>query len=143
MLLYLFSEQEFFKQGFQKREGKLDMDVPLNGCQEYRQKCFALYKRLRYPDPKYISNPAIKEIPKELYKKFTQNGYLPLTKNWYFNEVYSDSFSDEKTKKVAVDVANFNMYRKKVRNWEPLGYEDKYILYICILVYFNFSLLLC
>ena len=27
-----------------------------NGCQEYRQKCFALYKALRYPNIKYLFN---------------------------------------------------------------------------------------
>jgi len=99
----------------------LENNVP---CQAYRKQCFSLYKKLRYPDEKYKFNPPVKEIPKELYENFTQHGYMPLTKYWYFNDAYSDSFSTDKAKKTPVDVANFNMYREKVKNWQPLGYED-------------------
>jgi hypothetical protein len=93
-------------------------------CQAYRQSCLDLYKRLRFPDPKYKFSPAAKDIPVELYENFTQHGFMPVTKYWYFNEVYADSFSEDKSKSTAVDVASFEAYREKVRNWKPLGYED-------------------
>ena len=56
------------------------IDRPSLGCQEYRNKCFALYKALRYPNTKYLFNPPVKEIPEELIANFTQNGFMPLGK---------------------------------------------------------------
>ena len=51
-----------------------------NRCQEYRQKCFALYKALRNPNIKYSFNPPARAIPKELLANFTQNGFMLLGK---------------------------------------------------------------
>ena len=123
-LIFLFSHGLDERARIVKLENAIQTMATNGQCEVYRKQCLSLYKKLRYPDEKYKFNPPVKEIPKELYDNFTQHGYMPLTKHWYFNDAYSDSFSTDKTKKTAVDVANFNMYREKVKKWQPLGYED-------------------
>ena len=72
-----------------------------------------LFKNLRYPDKKSVFRPALKEIPKDLYDAFTMNGYMPLTKTWYFNEVFGDADSNNTNAKAPVDRQSFENYRKK------------------------------
>ena len=95
-----------------------------NNCEEYRRNCLNLFFKLRFPNENLVFRPAKKEIPKELYQQFTQYGDLPLTKYWYFNEVFNDADSEKRSKKDPVSVDQFNSYREKVRNWQPLGYEN-------------------
>jgi hypothetical protein len=38
--------------------------------------------------------------------------------------MFADADSDDKNVKKPVDISQFEMYRKKVRNREPLGYDD-------------------
>jgi len=129
MVIYLFwkkLDQSFQLIYFENVKKVVSSEIKNEACEAYRSKCFSLYKKLRYPDEKYKFSIPVKEIPKELYENFTQHGYMPVTKTWYFNDAYSDSFSTDKNKKSPVDIASFNSHREQVRKWQPLGpgYND-------------------
>jgi len=128
LVIYLFRKQVHQRnqiidfENYMKNEDSYEKNIET--CEAYRSKCFSLYKKLRYPDEKYKFSIPVQEIPQELYDNFTQHGYMPLTKKWYFNDAYSDSFSADKNKTNPVDIAIFDLYRDKVRKWQPLGYDD-------------------
>lgn len=100
-------------------------NINLTGnCAAYKKSCLDLFYKLRYPNKKMIFRPPLKEIPKELYNAFTANGDMPLTKLWYFNDMFNDAESSNKNKKVPVDKKMFDNNIEKVKNWKPLGYQD-------------------
>ncbi len=111
---------------FLEKELKEPMKFKKNNeaCENYRRNCFDLYRRLRNPDPKTVFKIPPEKIPEEFYAAFVQNGENPISKYDYFNNAYSDSNSDDKSKKLAVDINAFNSYREKVKKWQPLGYDD-------------------
>lgn len=104
-----------------KEVGKLS---PPADCEDYKQRCLSLYKKLRFPDPKTLFKLPPEQIPKELYDAFSQNGDSPLTKDWYIYEAYSDSSNNDKLKQKPVDIKQFNKDRGKVKNRQLLGYGD-------------------
>lgn len=91
----------------------------------YQQDCLDLYRYLRNPNPKLLIRPPPKKIPKVLYDEFTQNGQMPVKNILYFNEIYSDSFGSFKLFKRKIKNRQLDELREKVRNNDPLGYEDK------------------
>jgi len=95
-------------------------------CYNYKQECLTLFKKIRHPKNGTIFRPPLSEIPKELYDEFTQNGWMPITKYWYINEVYSDSNldSNKTSYKSIVSKSELNKWREKVRNKQPLSYYD-------------------
>ena len=124
---YYYTEDLFLKKEIKEllsNKSKSNQQENPKKCESYRKNCFDLYKRLRNPDPKTLFSPPAKEIPKELYDAFTQNGENPVSKYWYFNDAYSDSFSNDKSKKTPVNIEYFNQFREKVKKWQPLGYQD-------------------
>ena len=91
-------------------------------CSNYKRECDQLFKKLRYPNQSLIIRPPLKMPPADLMQRFTQNGDMPITKEWYINEVYSDSNSNNKTSQGIVTAADFNDWLEKVRNNQPLNY---------------------
>ena len=100
--------------------GSLFKETIVNrNCENYRQYCFSLYKKLRFPDKKLMFSPALKEIPKELFDAFTVNGDMKLTKNFYFNDVPIDAYSDDKKVKYPVNIKEFEDDRERAKKWLP------------------------
>jgi hypothetical protein len=93
-----------------------------NECTNYKRECNQLFKKLRYPNQSLIIRPPLKMPPPDLMKKFTQNGDMPITKEWYINEVYSDSNSNDKNSQATVTANEFSKWLNKVKNNEPLNY---------------------
>jgi len=94
-------------------------------CYNYKRECDQLFKKLRYPNQSLIMRPPPKMPPAELMNRFIQNGDMPITKEWYINEVYSDSNSNDKNKVAsAVTVAEFNEWLNKVKTNQPLNYGN-------------------
>ena len=63
--------------------------------------------------------------PSYLMSRFTQHGDMPITKQWYINEVYSDANSNDKNSQGnVVTAAEFNTWLNKVKNNEPLVYYN-------------------
>lgn len=93
----------------------------------YEPKCLRLFKRLRHPNTSLIFNPALKQPPENMLDEFTQHGEMPITKWFYFNDVYSDSKGDDDSaeKKRVITRKQIEDLLKMVRNNEPLGYDDK------------------
>ncbi|CAF1061434.1 unnamed protein product [Brachionus calyciflorus] len=92
----------------------------LIGSSLYKQKCVDLYIKERSPDPKLIVRPPLKEMPKDMANEFTMNGKMPNTKNWYFNEVYSDSASESKKVNQEITLLEFAKNVEKARNKQAM-----------------------
>ena len=91
----------------------------------YRAKCYDLLKKLRYPNQSLIMRPPPRMPPSYLLSRFTQHGDMPITKQWYINEVYSDSNSNDKNSRgKVVTAAEFDTWLNKVKNNEPLVYYN-------------------
>ncbi len=91
-------------------------------CINYRRKCNQLFTKLRYPNQSLIIRPPLKMPPKDLINRFTQNGDMPITKSYYFDEVYSDSNSNNKNIQENVTAFEFEELLKKLGNNEPVGW---------------------
>lgn len=105
---------------------------------EYESECLALFEKLRDPNKNLIFNPPLKEPPPELLDEFTQHGEMPITKFYYFNDVYSDSKGDESENNNNQPVVASNIIEEqleKVRKNAYLRYNDK-VKHV-ELVYFN------
>jgi hypothetical protein len=61
---------------------------------KYNENCIKLYKKMRYPDKSLIVRPPLKQPPHEMLNDFIQNGLMPITKYWYFDNAYTDSNSE-------------------------------------------------
>jgi hypothetical protein len=92
---------------------------PLNKCLNYKSYCLNLFKRLVNPNKTMIYNPPMKQIPEGMLSDFTQNGDLPLTSYWYFNDINADIAKNE-----SIDQKQFELFRDKIKNSKPLGYFD-------------------
>jgi len=117
-LLYLFNS--IFFRNYEMKINKADK------CYEYKNECIRLFHKIRYPKNGTIFRPPLKEIPKELYEEFTQNGFMPLRKKWYINEAYADASSvfDIDTKKTIVRKSEIDMWRDKVKKKVALNYGN-------------------
>jgi len=101
-------------------------------CLNYQQKCNRLFIKLRYPNQSLIIRPPLKMPPADLMDRFTQNGDMPLTKEFYFNDVYSDSDSgldlnlkNETKNTQQVTTSEFNQLVKNIENKIPVGWYGR------------------
>jgi hypothetical protein len=98
----------------------------INGAKKYQQECIKLFEKIRNPKNGTIFRPPLKEIPKELYNLFTQNGSMPVRRYWYFNDAYSDSVSNSNLNKnkPIVSKQELNNWRDMVKKHQPLNYAN-------------------
>jgi hypothetical protein len=69
----------------------------------------------------------LKEPQAELMKAFIQNGDMPITKYWYFNDVYSDADKKQKEVKEVISKAQIDSYRAvKETKRKNNQYSDRY-----------------
>jgi len=63
--------------------------------------------------------------PQDLLNEFTQNGDMPITKEWYINEVYSDSTSlNTSNIQEIIKIKDFSKWLNQVKKHEPLNYGN-------------------
>jgi len=91
---------------------------------KYDKECLTLFEKIRYPRNGTIFRPPLKDIPKELYNEFTQNGWMPIQGYWYIDETYSDADSKTQTKLEVVQKKILDEWRVKIRNKVPLEYGN-------------------
>ena len=99
-------------------------------CFNYRKECLDLFKKLRYPNKSLIIRPPVRMPPADLIDRFTQNGDMPILRQLYYNQVYSDSNSNVTALKLQISFKEFNEWLFKVKNNQPLNYGDKYFHWI-------------
>lgn len=114
LILYQIILGEKNKQNFIENEN----------CYNYRMKCDQLFKKLRYPNKSLIIKPPPQMPPGDLMKRFTQDGAMPIIKQWYINEAYADSNSIEKKSQGKVTMDEFNEWLTKVKNNQKLVYYN-------------------
>jgi len=78
---------------YNNNNSKLKTEISTSKCNAYKKECIRLFKKLRFPNETLIIRPPLHMPPKYLLDEFTQNGEMPITKEFYFNEVYSDADS--------------------------------------------------
>ena len=101
------------------------MKISNPSCYKYKQECINLFKKLRYPNQSLIIRPPLRMPPKDLLNEFTQNGDMPITKEWYFNEVYSDSNSlNTSDIQKIIKIKDFSNWLDKVKKHEKLNYGN-------------------
>jgi hypothetical protein len=95
-------------------------------AKKYDQECIDIFEKIRNPKNGTVFRPPLKEIPKELYDLFTQNGLMPVRNYWYFNGAYSDSDSNSNLSKnkPIVSKQEINKWRERVRKHETLSYGN-------------------
>jgi hypothetical protein len=93
---------------------------------KYSRECLALFKKIRHPKNGTIFRPPIEKIPHKLFYEFTQDGWMPLKRYWYINEVYADSASSSKigTYHTVVTKSELDTWREKVKKAENLHYDN-------------------
>jgi hypothetical protein len=121
LILYQIILGEKNKQNFIENENGLTIN---KNCYNYRMKCDQLFKKLRYPNKSLIIKPPPQMPPGDLMKRFTQDGAMPIIKQWYINEAYADSNSIEKKSQGKVTVDEFNEWLTKVKNNQKLVYYN-------------------
>ena len=80
-----------------------------------------------HSNPGYWSFPGMpppQMPPADLMKRFTQDGAMPIIKQWYINEAYADSNSIEKKSQGKVTIDEFNEWLTKVKNNQKLVYYN-------------------
>ena len=71
---------------------KLPRQVNSTECKDkLREKCYDLYKILRYPSADRLHNPPLRKPPSYLLNEFTLFGKMPIVKYSYFNEAYQEN----------------------------------------------------
>ena len=93
---------------------------------KYKKECFKLFKELQNPDPKAFYRPPLGKPPDDLLNEFTQNGEMPITKYWYFNEVYSDANQKLNENKEIIPKSVVDYFRLKDNNRAENQYKDQY-----------------
>jgi hypothetical protein len=61
--------------------------------------------------------------PQDLLNEFTQNGEMPITKEWYINEVYSDSATTSSNTTI-IKKDEFHKWLNLVKKHLPLNYDN-------------------
>jgi hypothetical protein len=92
----------------------------------YKTECLNLFKELNNPDPSKFFHPPLAKPPDNLMNEFTQNGEMPITKYWYFNDVYSDANQKEAKNKEIITKSEVDGYRLKDNNRVANYYGDWY-----------------
>jgi hypothetical protein len=100
------------------------LNLENNDKYDYHKNCISLFKKLRYPNESLIYKPPLKIPPEDLLNEFTQNGEMPITRYWYFNETYSDSSSNNKSIKEIIKMEDFHFWTNRVRKNEKLHYDN-------------------
>jgi len=98
------------------------VDLIARDCQDYQRKCNQLFKKLRFPNQSLVidqHHPPPRMPPSHLLNRFTQNGDMPITKEWYFNEVYTSSNEIQ-----IITSVKFNRLLDKVKSNKPLHYNN-------------------
>lgn len=92
----------------------------------YTDECLRLYKKLRHPNQSLIFQPPLRQPPAEMLNDFEQNGYMPIMRYIYCNDVYADSgLVDEKSKQIPVITKQqVDEYRTRSRKNETMSYGD-------------------
>lgn len=93
----------------------------------YTQNCMNLFNKLRYPNQSLVIRPPLERPPDWMVQDFIQNGEMPFKGFYYYDQVYSDADSNNKSHIVPVDMSEFFKWLKKVKANEKLNYED-YVL---------------
>jgi hypothetical protein len=123
LIAYQIILGEKTKQKFTENQNENDLRINTN-CDNYRMKCDQLFKKLRYPNQSLIIKPPPQMPPADLIKRFTQDGAMPIIKQWYINEAYADSNSIQKETQGKVTVSEFNEWLTKVKNNQKLVYYN-------------------
>ena len=105
-------------------DGSIQNNNIKNSCSDYRRECLNLFKKLRYPNQSLLFRPPLKQPPANLLNDFIQNGDMPITKEWYINEVYSDSNSNNKNIQENISRANFDGWLQRVKQHSQLNYGN-------------------
>jgi SAM-dependent methyltransferase len=99
-----------------------------NRKKQFREKCVRLFKKMRYPNKNLLFRPPLKLPPADLIFNFTDNGKMPIAKQWYINEAYSDSSdTHDQDKKITYTIPSADMLklREIVRQRQPISvYSD-------------------
>ena len=113
---------------YKSLNSRLDLLIKISNpsCYKYKQECINLFKKLRYPNQSLIIRPPLRMPPKDLLNEFTQNGDMPISKEWYFNEVYSDSSSSLNPSNIKdiIKIKDFSNWLDKVKKHEKLNYGN-------------------
>jgi hypothetical protein len=94
--------------------------------QIYNTECLNLFKELKNPDPSKFFRPPLAKPPDNLMNEFTQNGEMPITNYWYFNNVYSDANQKEVEKKEIISKSEVDEFRLKDNKRVANYYGDWY-----------------
>ena len=100
-------------------ENKTINNILENYCQfreEYKHQCLGLFIDLNNPDPSMFYRPPLRKVPDNLLAEFTQQGDMPITKDWYFNDVYSDANTNLTKKLEIINKNKVDYYRLNKNN---------------------------
>ena len=98
---------------------------------EYKKKCLHLFKKLSSPNLSLVFRPPIKYPPSNMVNDFIQNGKFPIKSLLYIDDSYNDSIAKTSTSKI-ISKKYFDIYLKKVKNNEPLHYDDSSLNYLML-----------
>ena len=87
------------------------LETSNKGCSNilnYKNACLDLFKHLNNPNPSLFHRPPLSKPPSDLLNEFTQNGDMPITKYFYFNDVYSDANEKETKLKEIISSMHVN-----------------------------------
>ena len=94
-ILYIFFDGTSIENGHSTVSGNGNENENYPNKREYRHNCMKLFKKLRNPDPKLIIRPPPKIPPPEMLNDFIDNGKMPITRSFYFDDAYSDSMTNK------------------------------------------------
>ncbi len=94
---------------------------------EYKKACLKLFYDLRNPDQSAFHKPPLRKPPDHLYNEFTQNGEMPITKYWYFDEAYSDASEKKSDQIETIPKAAIDHFRLNGTTRVENVYYDRYM----------------
>jgi hypothetical protein len=88
--------------------------------------CMKLFIKLSSPNTNLIFRPPLKQPPPELMPNFTDNGKMPIIKQYYFDDAYSDSDAAKADKvNQIITIGDVAKLRKLVKEKVPMSsYDD-------------------
>ena len=116
------------KQNIHEKDS-IDENKTSSNCElKYKNECLKLYAELNNPDPKAFFRPPLEKIPEEMLAEFTQNGEMPVTTYWYFNNVYTDAIdTGKKEVKEIISKQEVDSLRTNVSDTRTGHYGDNYM----------------
>ena len=127
-LLYITGNVSKIQEVFPKN-AKLDSKFSAicdSNRKKYKKECLDLFQELKNPDLNSFYRPPLDKPPDYLLNEFTQNGEMPITKYWYFNDVYSDAAQKITTHKEVISKSTVDSFRLKDNNRARNYYGDSY-----------------